>query len=190
MCLNDKFQPFQFLCFIIKILNYWKKNNKFFFQKKLIDEIILLEKEINEINIYKKFFEKLNFDTEKILLIYEYIEDKYYKSLIDDNISKYYKKKIDEKSSKKILEYFKDRENEKKKFMKILRIFILRFLISIPSFSINFDLIKSLILMNNNLSFDDFDKWLKNYKIQLTIENSVELYNLLKNKSPSKKKYK
>ena len=74
--------------------------------------------------------------------------------------------------------------------MKILRIFILRFLISIPSFSINFDLIKSLILMNNNLSFDDFDKWLKNYKIQLTIENSVELYNLLKNKSPSKKKYK
>ena len=74
--------------------------------------------------------------------------------------------------------------------MKILRIFILRFLISIPSFFINFDLIKSLILMNNNLSFDDFDKWLKNYKIQLTIENSVELYNLLKNKSPSKKKYK
>ena len=45
--------------------------------------------------------------------------------------------------------------------------------------------------MNNNLSFDDFDKWLKNYKIQLTIENSVELYYLLKkNKSPSKKKYK
>ena len=98
---------------------------------------------------------------------------------------------MDEKSSKKILEYFKDRENEKKKFMKILRIFILRFLISIPSFSINFDLIKSLILMNNNLSFDDFDKWLKNNNIQLTIENSVELYYLLKkNKSPSKKKYK
>ena len=189
MCLNDKFQPFQFLCFIIKILNYWKKNNKFFFQKKLIDEIILLEKEINEVNIYKKFFEKLNFDTEKILLIYEYIEDKYYKSLIDDNISKYYKKKIDEKSSKKILEYFKDRENEKKKFMKILRIFILRFLISIPLFSLNLNLIKSLISMNNNLSFDDSYKWLKNNKIKLTIENSVKFFYLLKENNFLQKKH-
>ena len=95
---------------------------------------------------------------------------------------------MDEKSSKKILEYFKDRENEKKKFMKILRIFILRFLISIPSFSINFDLIKSLILMNNNLSFDDFDKWLKNNKIKLTIENSVKFFYLLKENNFLQKK--
>ncbi len=187
-CLKDKFQPFHFLCFIIKILNYWKKNNKFFFEKKLIDEIILLEKEINEVNIYKKFFEKLNFDTEKILLIYEYIENKYYKSLIDDNISKHHKKKIDEKLSKKILEYFQDRENEKKNFMKILRKFILRFLISIPLFSENFDLIKALISMNNNLNFDDFDKWLKNNKIKLTIENSVKFFYLLKENNFLQKK--
>jgi hypothetical protein len=74
--------------------------------------------------------------------------------------------------------------------MKIL-IFILKFLISIPLFSVKVDLIKALISMNNNLNFDDFDKWLKNNNIKLTIENSVELYYLLKeNKSPLKKKKK
>ena len=74
--------------------------------------------------------------------------------------------------------------------MKILRIFILRFLISIPLFSLNLNLIKSLISMNNNLSFDDSYKWLKNNKIQLTIENVVELYYLLKeNNFLQKKKF-
>ena len=74
--------------------------------------------------------------------------------------------------------------------MKILRIFILRFLISIPLFSLNLNLIKSLISMNNNLSFDDSYKWLKNNKIKLTIENVVELYYLLKeNNFLQKKKF-
>ena len=44
--------------------------------------------------------------------------------------------------------------------------------------------------MNNNLSFDDSYKWLKNNKIQLTIENVVELYYLLKeNNFLQKKKF-
>ena len=72
--------------------------------------------------------------------------------------------------------------------MKILRIFILRFLISIPLFSLNLNLIKSLISMNNNLSFDDSYKWLKNNKIKLTIENVVELYYLLKENNFLQKK--
>ena len=72
--------------------------------------------------------------------------------------------------------------------MKILRIFILRFLISIPLFSLNLNLIKSLISMNNNLSFDDSYKWLKNNEIKLTIENVVELYYLLKENNFLQKK--
>ena len=73
--------------------------------------------------------------------------------------------------------------------MKILRIFILRFLISIPLFSVKVDLIKALISMNNNLSFDDFDKWLKNNKIKLTIENSVKFFYLLKENNFLQKKH-
>ena len=106
--------------------------------------------------------------------------------LIDD-IPNQYQKEINKNIINKINPFFKSNENEenKKKFISLLRKFILRCLISNDSIKENVDLIQSLKEININSDEQNLlsliEKYCDKNNIKLIVENSISLYNYFKN---------
>ena len=106
--------------------------------------------------------------------------------LIDD-IPNQYQKEINKNIINKINPFFKSNENEenKKKFISLLRKFILRCLISNDSIKENVDLIQSLKEININSDEQNLlsliEKYCEKNNIKLIVENSISLYNYFKN---------
>ena len=186
-CINDKkIEHFQFLNLIQNILMIWKNEKKKEYKEKLFDEIFPIINHENYDNNFLIFLQKSNFDTNQIISIYEFIEEQFFDKLIDD-IPNQYQKEINKNIINKINPFFKSNENEenKKKFISLLRKFILRCLISNDSIKENVDLIQSLKEINTNSDEQNLlsliEKYCEKNNIKLIVENSISLYNYFKN---------
>ena len=195
-CIKDKkIEHFQFLSLIQHILMCWKEKKQKEYKTKLYDEIFPIIINENYDNKFIIFLQKSNLDTNKIISIYEFIEEQYFDKLIEE-IPIQYQKKMNSKIINKISNFFKSNKNEeiKKKFIIILRKFILRCLISNDSIKENVDLIQSLKEINTNSDEQNIlsliEKYCEENKIQLIVENSISIYNDFKNikNQPIKKK--
>ena len=175
----------RFLYFLQLILKKWIKLNKTKFEENLIDEIKEIIDENEEENIIQKkiikFINDSEFKTNQIILIYEYLENNFFEELIK-GVPEENNKDL-QKDRKKIVNFFKNKlENqEREDFQKILRKFILRFLIRESSSIANVELIQCLEDINKtNDKLKEILKKIKSQKLDLKVENAISLYEIIK----------
>ena len=179
--------------FFHNIFYFWKKQNTTKFKEYLYEEIFKICQNENDglANLIKNkkpiisFFQKYKYNTNQIVLIYECIEEFFFKELID-NIHEDFKKDFPHEKKKKLNDYFtKLNKKEKNIIIKLLRKYILRILISNPVDSIDNELIDTLKELNKtNKNYieilNSLKQKLESLKLELKIDNAIELYKTIK----------